>query len=36
MRRSLLFCPETPVLMGRSMPKPRRGLCDGHHSLVDS
>jgi hypothetical protein len=35
MRRSLLFCPETPRLMGSSMPKPRCGFCDGHHTPVD-
>jgi hypothetical protein len=25
-----------PRLMGSSMPKPRGGLCDGHHTPVDS
>jgi hypothetical protein len=24
-----------PRLMGNSMPKPRRGFCDGHHTPVD-
>jgi hypothetical protein len=25
----------TPRLMGSSMPKPRCGFCDGHHTPVD-